>query len=296
MTNYDSYWRIIERLWAQRRLDEPTATEIEQLVQAHRAHAVVRSNSREGRAAVSHFVSAIRCVYKHAERDRFIHPLDNPAAAVQRPQPLPGSRHALTLQQVQELAHIAATTGNDPALDALIVRLHIETACRRAAALQLRTRDLDIADCLIKLHEKGGVVRWHPVSPTLMTRLVEHAAQRGGEASERLLRSRNGRPISRRRYDTLSTRFRTHLPWADALGVSAHWIRHTTLTWVEREFGIAIARAYARQSLGNPGHGSATFTYVRVGRVGRGGLGSHRRIPSLAPALRHPLARRAPTG
>lgn len=31
--------------------------------------------------------------------------------------------------------HIAATTGNDPVLDSLLVRLHIETACRRGGAL-----------------------------------------------------------------------------------------------------------------------------------------------------------------
>ena len=27
--------------------------------------------------------------------------------------------------------------------------------------------------------------------------------------------------------------------------ISMHWIRHTTLTWVERNFGYAVARAYA---------------------------------------------------
>jgi hypothetical protein len=31
---------------------------------------------------------------------------------------------------------------------------------------------------------------------------------------------------------------------------SAHWLRHTTLTWVERNFGYAVARAYAGHSGG----------------------------------------------
>ena len=42
-----------------------------------------------------------------------------------------------------------------------------------------------------------------------------------------------------------------------------HWIRHTTLTWVERNFGYAVARAYA----GHTDSGSetgATATYVRA--------------------------------
>ena len=46
--------------------------------------------------------------------------------------------------------------------------------------------------------------------------------------------------------------------------VSAHWIRHTTLTWVERNFGFAVAQAYA----GHEDHGRggrAMATYVRAG-------------------------------
>ena len=45
--------------------------------------------------------------------------------------------------------------------------------------------------------------------------------------------------------------------------ISTHWIRHTTLTWVERNFGYAVARAYA----GHTDSGSetgATATYVRA--------------------------------
>ena len=34
-----------------------------------------------------------------------------------------------------------------------------------------------------------------------------------------------------------------------------HWIRHTTLTWVERNFGYAVARAYAGHTDGGSGEG-----------------------------------------
>lgn len=285
--NYDTYWRIIERDWPDRRLDEPTATDIGRLVHSHRENAVVRSNARDGHGAVSHFVSAFRCLYSYAERDRLIDPRDNPAAAVPRPTPLPGLRHALSAEQILELAHVAATTGNDPELDALIIRLHIETACRRQAVLKLTLSDLNVSDCLIKLREKGTVVRWHPISPTLMRRLVEHAAQRGGSAAtDRVLRYRTGRPLGRRRYDTLTERIREHLSWAAALGVSTHWIRHTTLTWVEREFGMAVARAFAGHS-DRPARGVSTFTYVGAS------------VAELAEAVSvltgepHPLARSA---
>nr|WP_211212913.1 hypothetical protein [Actinopolyspora mortivallis] len=50
---------------------------------------------------------------------------------------------------------MAASTGNDPALDALLVRLHTETACRRGGALALRVADLDVDQCLVLLREKN---------------------------------------------------------------------------------------------------------------------------------------------
>ena len=42
-----------------------------------------------------------------------------------------------------------------------------------------------------------------------------------------------------------------------------HWLRHTTLTWVERNFGYAVARAYAGHS-DNTGDAGSTTTYVRA--------------------------------
>jgi hypothetical protein len=46
--------------------------------------------------------------------------------------------------------------------------------------------------------------------------------------------------------------------------ISTHWLRHTTLTWVERNFGHAVARAYAGHS--GSGHGDGTTAlYTRAG-------------------------------
>src|SRR5437763_1719123 len=108
---------------------------------------------------------------------------------------------------------VAATTGNDPALDSLLLRLHTETACRRGGALALRPADLDPDQCLILLREKGGTVRWQPVSPTLMAHLQQHARDRHAPPTGQLLRYRNGQPITPRRYDHLWARIGQHLPW-----------------------------------------------------------------------------------
>ncbi|MFG2049625.1 hypothetical protein ACGFIW_19615, partial [Micromonospora sp. NPDC048935] len=51
------------------------------------------------------------------------------------------------------------------------------------------------------------------------------------------------------------------LPWVAVHGISTHWLRHTTLTWVERHFGYGIARAYAGHT---DSPGSSTITYIKA--------------------------------
>ena len=223
-------------------------------------------------------------MYQHAVADGILTESENPAARVPKPRRLRSTRTALPDGRLEEILRVAAATGDDPALDALLLRLHTETACRRGGALALMPEDLDAEHCLIRLHEKGETVRWQPVSPTLMSHLLAHGESRGGLALGRpLLRYANGRPISSRRYDYLWRRLGLHLPWVATQQVSMHWIRHTTLTWVERNFGFATAQAYA----GHEDHGrggKAMATYVRAG------------LPEVATALAaltgedHPLA------
>ena len=249
--------------WGSRRIDEPTPSEIRQLVQHVRAHVVPRRNSRGGRSAAEHLIAALRCLYKHAEEDSLINPADNPARKVEKPRRLPSTRRAVAGTRLAEINHAAATTDDDPELDTLLLRLHTETACRRGGALALRPCDLDPGQCLVLLREKGETVRWQPVSPTLMAALLRHAAERHAPPDGQLLRYRTGRRITYRRYDHLWDRLGRYLPWVRAQQISMHWIRHTTLTWVERNFGYAVAKAYA----GHTDTGSdtgATATYVRA--------------------------------
>ena len=115
-----------------------------------------------------------------------------------------------------------------------------------------------------------------------MAYLQQHAQGRRAPIGGQLLRYKNGREISSRRYDHLWVRLGAHLPWVATQQISTHWLRHTTLTWVERNFGYAIARAYA----GHADHDNAgtTATYVRAN------------LPEVATALAaltgepHPLA------
>ncbi|MFG1926863.1 tyrosine-type recombinase/integrase [Cryptosporangium sp. NPDC048952] len=283
---YGSYWNRLVEQWGDRRLDEPTPTEIEALSRRVRAGRVIRRNGRGGSLSAEHFIAALRCLYRHAVDDELV--ADNPAKRVAKPRRVASTRHALVGERLAEINEVAASTGDDPVLDTLLLRLHTETACRRGGALALRPCDLDAEQCLILLREKGGTSRLQPVSPTLMAHLLAHAAERGAPREGQLLRRMDGTPITRRRYNSLFARIGRHLPWAAAQGVSAHWLRHTTLTWVERVYGYAVAQAYAGHAEGTGGE-DTTLTYARA------------KLPEVAAALAglvgedHPLAEAHPS-
>jgi integrase/recombinase XerC len=222
---------------------------------------VARRNARGGRSAREHLVAALRCLYQRAVDDGLIAEADNPARKVAKPRRLPSTRRAMPDTRLAQINETAPTTGDDPELDTLLLRVYTETACRRGGALALRPDDLDPEQCLILLREKGETVRWQPVSPTLMGRLAGHGRERHAPPGGQLLRYRDGRPITYRRYDHLWTRIGRHLPWVRTQQISMHWIRHPTLTWVERNFGHAVARAGHTDGSSDT---SATSTYVRA--------------------------------
>ncbi|GAA2531032.1 site-specific integrase [Pilimelia columellifera] len=259
---YGSYWDRMRAAWGDRRLDEIAASDIEALQRSTVAEARVRRTSRGGRHAGEHVIAAARALYNRAIADGLIQPGDSPAHRVTKPRRLPSTRRALTPDELTQINLAARASGNDVVLDALLLRLHTETACRRGGALGLRLMDLDAERGLLCLREKGGTQRWQPVTLDLAAVLADHARCRGAVLSgDALLRFRHGTAMTSRRYDHLWKRLGQELPWVAAQGISTHWLRHTTLTWVERHFGYGVARAYA-------GHtdsvGAATTTYIKA--------------------------------
>lgn len=259
---YGTYWNRIVDEWGDRPLNEPTPLDIKQLAERTKEDAIVRRNSRGGRTAAEHLIAAARCLYQHAIADRLMSESDNPARRVAKPRRLASTRRALPDNRLREINEVAGSTGNDPELDLVLLRFHTETAARRGGALALRRCDLDPDQCLVRLLEKGGTVRWQPVSPSLMKHLLVLGDERGASGTNQLLRYRHGDPITTRRYDYLWKRLGKHLPWVATQQVSTHWIRHTTLTWVERNFGYAVTREFAGH-FGKSDAGTTT-TYVRA--------------------------------
>jgi integrase/recombinase XerC len=262
---YGTYFDRVVARWGSRRIDQVNASDVRGFVADIKADAVQRRNSRGGRSAAENAISALRCLYRRAAADGFLTDAENPALKVAKPKRLVSTRRALPDARLAEVNEVAAGGGDDPALDGLIIRLHIETACRRGGALSLRPMDLDVEQCLIMLREKGGTFRWQPVSPTLMSHLVLHARERGAAPDGQLLRYRRGRgPISYRRYDHLWVRIGQVLPWVAVQQISTHWLRHTTLTWVERNYGAAVARAYAGHAEAGGGEVGTIAVYTRA--------------------------------
>ena len=76
---YGSYWNRVVEHWGDRRLDEPSPSEIRQLMAYVKCHVVARRNARGGRSAEEHLVAALRCLYQRAVDDGLIAEADNPA-------------------------------------------------------------------------------------------------------------------------------------------------------------------------------------------------------------------------
>jgi integrase/recombinase XerC len=54
-----------------------------------------------------------------------------------------------------------------------------------------------------------------------------------------------------KRFETLWRRISKELPWVEEKGVSSHWIRHTTVTWIDRAFNSTMAQAFAGHTPAN---------------------------------------------
>jgi integrase/recombinase XerC len=169
-------------------------------------------------------------------------------------------RHGLSPEQVEEILHSAISGGNDPILDYIMLWTIVETACRSGGLLRLQVGDIDAKECLVRFHEKGGKSRKQPVSPELAEALLALAKSRGSVTSDdpifRFHPNGNGkgRALSARRFERLWERLREEILWVAEKQVSNHWLRHSTLTWVDRVVSSpAITSKYA-------GHGPATVT------------------------------------
>lgn len=203
-----------------------------------------RPNARHGLGAQEAFVLAARAAYARAIAAGTLR--ENPAAGVDLPARPEGRRTALSCDQLKQVHLSLVARSRDPELDDLVFQFLRETACRRGGAIGLMHRALAPATRTAHVVEKYGKERWQPVSAYLMGRLLAHA-RRARCACGRVFHRADGGHLSDRWFDGFAQRIQ-RLAWADELGVTAHWLRHTTLTDVERLAGMRVAAAYAGHS------------------------------------------------
>jgi integrase len=183
----------------------------------------------------------------------------NPALGCPLPDRPPSRRTALTADQL-EGAHLALLAhSRDPELDDLVFGFLRETGCRRQGVIRLSRDDLAPATRSVRLIEKYAKQRWLPISADLMGRLIAHSARRHGDCGLVLHRADGGH-LNDKWFEGFAQRIQ-RLEWAAELGVSAHWIRHTTITDIERIAGVRVAGAYAGHAAGTFG---VTGTYTKA--------------------------------
>jgi site-specific recombinase XerC len=262
---YAHYWNLMEKSLGDKYVSAVCATDLTTLTELAQSSAVSgRSNFRDGVSAKEHCVAAVRLFFHCAVADKLVR--DDPASGLKKPSRLESPRMSFTNQQVADLYQVTSTGGDDPILDTLLLRFHLETGARRAGALGLQVKDLHIDSQCVRLREKNHGTRRQPISLTLQNALVEHCAARGARRPEDAVFRRiprnglTGMPITRRRYNTLTARWGKSLEWVKESGVSIHWCRHHAIASIEQIAGFGVARAFA----GHKQNGEATTTYIRA--------------------------------
>jgi site-specific recombinase XerC len=275
LPTYSCHFRRLADAHGDRRLDEITTADINALrnqIVATAARAKVDRSKAAGRqlhsyeydahghSAGENLVRAARFFFNVAVEKRLI--VINPAAAAKVPRRLPDRRRPLTATELDQVGLTWCSSGNDPELDSLLFEFHRKTAARREGGINLRLGNLDRERGSVTVTEKFGQWRELPLDVDLLVRLEAFARSRGAAGpADAVFRNRNGKPITRKRYETIYGRLRAALPWTQPLGVGVHFIRHTTLDDIRVVSDLRVAEAYAGHS---DTAGSTIMRYSKV--------------------------------
>lgn len=246
---YRTYWNDLEAAFGEVPLNRVSTTDLKVVANNVKGRANSKRSDNAGRSAEEHFVSAARAFFEAAVEDGVIS--HNPATKLKKPHRGKGRRRALKESELRQVVTATPVGSDDPDLDELIVRFHLQTGARRAGALNLRVPDLDVDRQTIWLHEKYDQDREVPVSSQLLEDLRRHAVERGsGDKVSPVFHYRRGRdgqprPLTYRRYNTLFPRLQRLVSFSANTELVAHTLRTTAIAMVERVGGTEVARAFA---------------------------------------------------
>jgi integrase len=277
---YSSYWRLAVDMLGHRRLTEISVGDLQGVVATAASRARQHRTGSTGRSSTENCVAALRALLGRAHAAGLI--ATNPAAALSKPRRARSRRRALDDTEIAELIGAIRTTSDDPDIDLLLVRFHLETGARRQGALGLHLVDIDPRRSTVWLREKNGHEREQPLSPTLTRLLIGHATDRGARhPDDPIFRRADGRPITARRYDTIFNRARPCLDWTQRTPISAHVLRHTAINNIAHLAGYPTAQTFAGHT---PSHVTGRYLQATITQVAAA-------IATLT-GQPHPLARR----
>ena len=247
---YKAYLERLVDMFGDSRVVDITVTDLHAFTKDVINSRVKRRNSNDGRLP-ENCVGALRCVFSSAVDEGLRS--DNPALKIEKPRRVAKEpRRALTRAEIIELVNVTRRDSNDADLDVLIMRFVLETGCRREGVLNLTDDDIDVNNNQVRLNEKGGVVRWQPVTAELVVELLAHMNSRPTDRGvnkvfRNQLQGKQAfhRPVTRKRIEALTAVWSQALPWVQQQGVSLHWLRHTTITNIDRLAGPSVAQGFA---------------------------------------------------
>lgn len=295
-----------------RKLDAVRQTEVGQLAKwvllntaatdagvDRRRHAAGKPpRGRDGHGAQRHFIEAVRSLYTLAAGDNVVSPGVSPAAGIAKLKKGVSEPKTMSDSQLDDVWHTTATTGDDPDLDALMVRLHFHTGARQEGALNLRLRHLDFDRQTVTLDQKNDKTTELPVCVELLEDLLAFAVARGSsQPDDHVLRLKgvthrtvrgvrqpvHNAPVSRKRYNTLSDRVRGQHAWAEQAQWQPYWLRHHAGSEIEQIGGLAVKRRFL-------GHEPASVT----DRYGVASLAHVAWAVAVRTGQPHPLAQKPP--
>jgi integrase len=207
---------------------------------------------------------------------------------VEQPSPLTGSNRGpkntgLRRQGLRETQMLrlwdAAARERDSELAFLILDLLRETACRRASICSFNLEDMDWARGAATFRTKGGRVHSTVLSRDLLERIASRAVRQGWDGQPiqdydptskkgsingtPALRLANGTRLTPKNVVDLFSRCDERINRPEEVKITAHVLRHTTITQVERICGEEAAARWAGHRRGPKSRADQTSVYVK---------------------------------
>ena len=251
-------------------------------IRERRVHLAQASVARNGESRWQAYLAAIGAVRRFAAHAGVLSSSlpDNPTAGLHGSQQESEARRPLTESEMDQIWK-AASRHRDPELSTLVLDFIRETAARRQSVIDLRLDDICWGGSAVWLNTKFGRTHRQVVSRDLMERIairkiragwngvggaqVGHSPLWKHDPDRSAFCRDNGAALTTRWFDSLFSLIDREVDFDEGFRFTSHYLRHTSVSQVDRIAGYAAARQFAGHRPGGRGvsRGDATSIYVR---------------------------------